>query len=216
MADNHSNLMSETSIDSIPEIAKDKQHMFKYIYIALTVANSIIGYYLLSYKDYYLLTKYSPIIFFIEIYTYIWPVSMLLSIVAYIIIYFVYWLLVQLNKLGRRQEFDFSNILNVLYFIFVFVLSALYIFALPLGIYYCSVISHHESFKDKQKFFLIYVFLVANMIIGMLLICIIVYVIFCVRFRISRKQRLNINDRELNNIISEVKHAMANSGISNS
>jgi hypothetical protein len=206
-------ILSESSINSVPELSKHKQYLFRYIYIALTITNTIIGYYLIFNKDYYFMNKYNEIILYIYIYTHIWPFALVSAIILFLLLSAIYRLLLHFKVVTKVAVIEEAGVLGILYICFTALLSLMYVIAIPVGIQYIGIISSDDSFRDIKRYFLIYVFFIGNSVIGILLIGIVLYTIICVRFGVSQKQRLILNKEEMDDIEIEIKNAQRNSGI---
>jgi hypothetical protein len=206
---NHSHIILSESIDSVPEISKHNQNLFRYIYIALTITNTLLGYYLILNKDFYL-KSHQEITLYIYIYTHIWPFALVIGIIIYILLTIMYRLLIHFKQIGRIITIEEAGVFNLLYINFIGVLNLMYVIAIPLGIYYSIDIF---SFDNIVRLFLIYVYLIGNSIIGILLICIVVYTVVCVKFAVSQKQRLIFDKEQIEKIEMEVKDAQRSSGI---
>jgi hypothetical protein len=208
---NHSHIILSESIDSIPEISKHNQNLFRYIYIALTITNTLLGYYLILNKNFYL-KSHQEITLYIYTYTHIWPFVLVIGIIIYILLTIMYRLLIHFKLIGRVITIEEAGVFNLLYINFIGVLSLMYVIAIPLGIYFSIDIF---SFENIVRLFLIYVYLIGNSIIGILLFCIVVYIVVFVKFAVSQKQRLIFDKEQIEQIEMEVKDAQRSSGIYN-
>jgi hypothetical protein len=207
-------VLSDSSIITLPDMSEAKQVFIRNIYLVLTLINTLLGGYMLYSPNSFRLEKNLDLLFFIKIYTFVVPIAAISAIVSYMVIFAGYKLLRGLMCI-RRSEFEDYGLINSLYVVFVIKLTILHVIAIPFGMSYITAINSDKNYKDIQKYFLIYIFLIGCIAIGVMMFISFFYIVFCVHFRVTRKQNLIFTDDRIKQIELEIKNAQRVSGIHN-
>ena len=212
--------ITATSIDSIPEISRNTQSCYNIFFILISIISLILGIKLLIEKETYLLKEfehYNLLYFFVIVYTFGFFTALLLSIILSLLIYLIWNIILCFKK--RRQinsELDLLisedqkiSIISYTFGILIVMLILLYLIAIIIGIYLLLKIKKNSRYKDYIHYFLVYCFILLNILIGCSLFFIFLFVLFCIKPKESsiRQKNYKINDIQLHNIENEIQEA---------
>jgi hypothetical protein len=123
--------------------------------------------------------------------------------------------LVKQNSFNLDTSFneDEYSLINYAAVIFVFSLIFLYTVSIPYGIWLIYNLVHNQILKDYKRFYLLYVFILNNMVLGVVILSIFIYILLFIHIKISNKQRnITLNEDLINNIEREIDTSAKISG----
>jgi hypothetical protein len=222
--------ISDTSIQTINEISVNKQKFFKIFLGLLCIVNSLLGVHLLfQYISYFNEKSESEFAhidmlkYYIYGYTYILLISLAFSIVTGIIVIIIDKIFkcsktdklkenISLNlnhETFNENEFNFINVSVV---IFIFSVLIFYTVAIPTGIYLIINLLKNSNFGNFQRFFLLYVFIANNTILGVIVVSILIYALFFIHIKLSNRQPIILDEELVEKIEKEIKDTHKISG----
>jgi hypothetical protein len=202
---------TDSSIQSIPDLTSRRQTYLYYFYLIISFVNSIIGGYIIfggSFKN----IDNDSFKVFIIVFTFIWLSAIIIGSSIYIICI----LLIKAYNLILRKESTKNEgfgLLNGIYVSCISSLTFLYVIAIPLGIYYIIYLIGDTILCEIQRFYLLYLFTIANIIIGTLTILSFLYIMICLRTKVNNKENISLNDEFIKKIENEIKETSRVSGI---
>ena len=235
--DQKSTNKSRPSLDSIQEISHTKEISIRVSLILINIASLIIGGYILYYRDFYLnpdykFKNYIALYIFIIIYTLGMIsglfLSFLIALIAKVISFFK-------NKKEGSEKSTIDTNNNLINFeqahsrISVFVMNnqqndiALipftlsYLLVITLGLYFISMpysfcllinLIKDKTYSNFFSFLWLYIFLIINLIAGLMLILSIFYMVFAKRSGSVRKFEYPVDNENVENIRNEVRDAI--------
>ena len=227
---------SRPSFDSIQEISAKKEYFFRISLILINIASIILGLYIINHRDFFLSPDYK-FINYISLYVFIitYTLGMLLALILSFLIALVAKILsifrdkkqnISINDLpnlinneqphSRMSEFILNNKKNEIAIIpftvsyFIAITIGLYFIALPYS--FCLLINllRNEFYSKVFEFSWLYLFLIINLIAGLIMIIILFSMVFIKRSGSVRKFEYPVDNNNIENIRAEVKEAINN------
>jgi hypothetical protein len=211
--------ITATSIDSIPELSRNTQTCYNIFFILISIISLILGIKLFIEKETSLLKEfehYNLLYFFVIVYTFGFFTALLLSIILSLLIYLIWTIILCFKKrIQINSELDLLisedqkiSIISYTFGILIVMLILLYLIAIIIGIYLLLKIKKNSRYKDYIHYFLVYCFILLNILIGCSLFFIFLFVLFCIKPKESiRQKNYKIDDRKLHNIENEIQEA---------
>lgn len=195
------------TIESLPEISDNCKFVFKLYFFVINILSSIIGFYLIYYRDYYIelierkkFEHVVPLIAFAITYTF----GIVTCLVLAIIFGFPVFLIMKclLRKSADEGGMPFSTIASAL---LVVLIVLLYMAVIPYGLILFVGLFYLE---EHERLFILYIFIWLNISLGFYLILIGIYSLICIKVKLSVRQNKNlINDDNLAQVQKEINEA---------
>ena len=223
---------SISSINSNPELRNNKIFYLRISLIIINLISAILGFYIYKDKDYYLKKEYNfeyynYLLLFVFIYSLGMIFSLIISFILAIVIkaFFFFFKLCSKNNdnnsliKGERNpsensiryinsQADEISIIPYTLTLFVVITAVIYFFSLPYSIFLLIFLHNDKTYSSLSNFRKLYLFLVINLIAGLIMFYVILIIVFVKREGSLRKRRISIDDNNLQNIKDEIKEAM--------
>lgn len=223
---------SISSINSNPELRNNKIFYLRISLIIINLISAILGFYIYKDKDYYLKKEYNfeyynYLLLFVFIYSLGMIFSLIISFILAIVIkaFFIILKLCSKNNdnnsliKGERNpsensiryinsQADEISIIPYTLTLFVVITAVVYFFSLPYSIFLLIFLHNDKTYSSLSNFRKLYLFLVINLIAGLIMFYVILIIVFVKREGSLRKRRISIDDNNLQNIKDEIKEAM--------
>ena len=211
--------ITATSIDSIPELSRNTQTCYNIFFILISIISLILGIKLLVEKETYFLKEfehYNLLYLFVIVYTFGFITALILSIILSLLIYLLWNIILCFKKRKQiKTELDLLisedqhiSLISYTFGILIIMLIILYLFGIIIGIYLLFQIKKNSRYKDYIHYFLVYCFIILNILIGFSLFFIFLFVLFCIKPKESiRQNNYKIDDSKLHNIEHEIQEA---------
>ena len=202
------------TIKSINEINPIQEYYFQRTILLICILNSIIGFLILSSKNYYLIFSFShknALYYFIIIYTFnifgSLIVSFFLSLFIYIMSKFFCKKII-INQKDKKYTIDNISFIPYLFTIFVLIDIIIYLLGLPYSIILFSKMIKNQEYSMINKYKLLYFFILINSIVGIILMYVII-VMVVIKSKENKKQiKFDFDEKKLENITQEVNEAI--------
>lgn len=225
---NNSVIYTEYSIHTANDMEHDNRKCLQIFFIILIIINSLFGCIVIAQHKPFLVdktkaefSKIENLNLFLYMYTFILIVcgtfSVLLS--SYLII------LLKLYKCSNKDKYlkyigecmnldeEEYNFLNFCVVIFMISILVLYLAGIPMGINLIIRLLHNDTFKNLSKFYLLYLFITNNVILGLVWLAIAIYAFFFVKIKFSNRQPIILDEDFIEEIEKEVEDSYKNSGL---
>ena len=107
-----------------------------------------------------------------------------------------------------NSQADEISIIPYTLTLFVVITAVIYFFSLPYSIFLLIFLHNDKTYSSLSNFRKLYLFLVINLIAGLIMFYVILIIVFVKREGSLRKRRISIDDNNLQNIKDEIKEAM--------
>ena len=223
---------SISSINSNPELRNNKIFYLRISLIIINLISAILGFYIYKDKDYYLKKEYNFEYYnYLFLFVFIYSLGMIFSLIISFILAIVikaFFIILKLfsknndnNSLikGERNpsensiryinsQADEISIIPYTLTLFVVITAVVYFFSLPYSIFLLIFLHNDKTYSSLSNFRKLYLFLVINLIAGLIMFYVILIIVFVKREGSLRKRRISIDDNNLQNIKDEIKEAM--------
>ena len=228
---------SRPSLDSIQEISYKKEKLIRISLIVINIISLITGIYILNNSDFYLNKDYkfqNHRSLFVCIIIYMLGmisaliISFLIALTAKLIYYFKYKKQneiinnnIQNENLENNEQFhsrisefiinnkqsEFALIPFTLSY-FIAVTLGLYFIALPYSFFLIINLLRNDTYSKFISFFLIYFFLIINLLAGLIMVISLFYMVFAKRSGSVRKIEYPVDNDNIENIREQVRKAI--------
>jgi hypothetical protein len=224
---NNSITHTEYSIHTVHEIEQNNRLCLQIFFIILILINSLIGFIVISqYKPFLVdktkseFPKIETLNLFLYIYTLILIVCATFSIVVSTYIVILLKLYKYSNKdrylryIGECMNLDEEeyNFVHFCVVIFMFLILVLYLACIPMGINLIVRLLQNNTFKNLNKFYLLYFFITNNVIVGLMMVGVVIYGLFFVNIKFSNRKPIILDEEFIEKIEKEVEDAYKLSG----
>lgn len=223
---------SNSSINSNPELNRNRIFYLRISLILINIISAILGYFIFKDKEYYLNQEYNfeyaqYLSIFLLLYSFGMIFTFLFAFILALIIkicVFILNLFTKKNSSPLIKGEERPPTENSIRYInshadeialipqtltwFVVTTSILYFFDLPYSIFLFIVFQKDKTYCSLKDFRVLYSFLVINFIAGLILFYVILIVLFVKRDGSLRKRQLSIDDNNLENFRQEIRNAM--------
>ena len=224
---------SKPSFDSVQEISSKNRYILSFSLIIINIFTFILGIYILYNNNYYLNPDYK---FSNHISLYVFIIMYSSGMLSALIISFLFSLIAKLifqfinnNNSPDKSKLDLINSENEHTRLSIFVLNnkqneialipftfsyfiiftiAIYFIALPYAFILLIKLFQNDFLCKVFSFFLLYLFLVINLFVGLIMVLLLFYIVFVKKRGNVRKQDFNIDNSNLDNIKNEIRNAM--------
>ena len=228
---------SRPSLDSIQEISYKKEKLIRISLIVINIISLITGIYILNNSDFYLNKDYKfqnhrSLFVFIIIYMLgmisALIISFLIALTAKLIYYFknkkqneIINNNIQNENLENNEQFhsrisefiinnkqsEFALIPFTLSY-FIAVTLGLYFIALPYSFFLIINLLRNDTYSKLITFFLLYFFLIINLLAGLIMVISLFYMVFAKRSGSVRKIEYPVDNDNVENIREQVRKAI--------
>jgi hypothetical protein len=208
---------SQSSVQTMTSLPDYHQKFFKIFFLFGCVCSSIIGVLMdkeqIFYNSKIVFSGLNLLKVFVYGLTYILFNCLLLSLV---ITFFLFLFLKckkkpnkSIQNIYEENQFSFVNILVVA---FIFLLIIIYILTIPLGLYLLVKLLTNENFKYYHKFYLLYLFVVLNILLGLCVMFAFIYILCFIHNKLNRKKKIELDETLVKKIEKEISHSFRESG----
>ena len=227
--------ISGSSINSNPELKHFTIFYLRILLIIINIISLILGCYIYQDKEYYLNPEYKfDYIEYLEDFLIIYSFGMISTLIfAFILSLIIKICVFILNKFSKNNNsnqlinneerpptensFRFINaytdeiaLIPYTLTLFIVTTSIIYFLSLPYSIFLFIFLQKDKIYSSLKNFKMLYSFLVINLIAGFIIFYVILIVVFVKREGSFRKEKIAIDDINLENFKEEIKNAMRN------
>ena len=227
-------IISESSINSNPELKDNKVYYLRISLIIINIISAISGIYIFQNNNYYLSLDYkfeyiNSLFIYLIMYSsgmvgsllFSFFFSLLTKIIVLIINFFSKDNSKQLTKNEQQPQSENSyryinsnanefSMIPYMLTMFIICTCAIYLISLPYSIFLFMFLYKNKFYSSLNNFIMLYFFIIANAIAGLILFYILLVIIFVKRDGSFRQRNYNIDDENLNNLRNEIRGAMQN------
>ena len=227
---------SKPSFDSVQEMSSKNRTLIGLSLIIINIISFILGIYILYNNDYYLNPEFHfsnrvSLYVFTILYSSGMLSALIISFVFSLIVKLIYKYINNNNSPDNngKEKLDLINSENdqtsLSFFIinkkhneialipftlsyFIIFTIVIYFIALPYAFILIIKLFQNDFLRKIFSFFLLYLFIILNLVAGLILVLFLFYIVFVKKRGNVRKQEYNIDNSNLDNIKNEIRNAM--------
>lgn len=207
--------MTISSVESMPEITIRSRLWFKVFFVVVSIISSAIGVIILLKHNYYLNPQYNfTHQFLLKIFIITFTLGVLSAIILSLLITLVIVMITSLFRLcfprkPKSIEDDSVSFVGIAFVVFVIMMIILYLSAIPFSIYIIVKMLKDIVMKDYVRFFLLYVFISVNLLIGVVFLAIAIYSFLFTHVTTSTRSKYMVEEEDIAGVEKEIKEAYA-------